>query len=125
MEDLVILNKHDVSHIVKSELGLVPKPHAFMGEFNGIDVRLEHDMFLMGGAEVFYWDNQTGKFLIYDMLAGSRNCFILCSRDALHPRYAKSVDEMKEIVDRVKEELKYYAVFYHDMEVTNDLAILE
>lgn len=123
MEDLVVSDMREVSRIFRDELGLIPNPYqaAFMGKI-GIDALFEHDMFATGSAVIFWWDNESGKFRVYDKLSVSHNCFILYPQGR---RYAKSVDDMRQIVDRIKEELKDYAVFYNNMEVADTLSVLE
>ena len=124
MEDLVVSDTREVSRIFRDELRLIPNPRllAFTGKFGGIDALFEHDMFAAGSSVIFWWDNETGKFRVYDKLSGSHNYFILYPQGY---RYAKSVDDMRQIVDRVKKELKYYAIFYNNMEVTDTLSVLE
>ena len=127
MEDLVVSDMHEVGRIFSRELGLIPNARlvAFTGKFGGVDALFEHDMFATGSAVIFCWDNETGKFMIYDRLAGSHNSFILYPQDCRHRKYAKSVVEMKQTVDRIKEELKNYAVCYNNMEVADALSVLE
>ena len=124
MEDLVVSDMREVSRIFRDELGLIPNPRlvAFTGKFGGIEALFEHDMFATGSAIIFWWDDESGKFRVYDKLSGSHNCFILYP---LGRRYAKSVDDMRQIVGRIKEELRDYAVFYNNMEVTDTLSVLE
>ena len=122
MEDLVVSDMREVSRIFRDELRLIPNPIELTEKFGGIDALFEHDMFATGSAVIFWWDNESGKFRVYDKLSGSHNCFILYPQGR---RYAKSVDDMRQIVDRIKEELKDYAVFYNNMEVADTLSVLE
>lgn len=74
MEDLVITDIFQVYHIFEHDLGLTPtlSEQVFDTNYDGIDAKLENNMFMHKSETVFHWDQKTCRFEIYDCLVGTR-----------------------------------------------------
>ena len=127
MEDLVVTDIFQVYHIFEHDLGLTPtlSEQIFNTNYDGIDAKLENSLFIHKNETVFHWDQKTGKFEIYERLVGSRDNFQLLPKAIGFTNYAKSVDQMKQILDSIKNELKDYMVFFHNMDLTDTLSTLD
>lgn len=127
MEDLVVTDIFQVYHIFEHDLGLTPtlSEQIFNTNYDGIDAKLENNLFMHKNETVFHWDQKTGKFEIYERLVGSRDKFQLLPKAIGFTNYAKSVDQMKQILDSIKNELKDYIVFFHNMDLTDTLSTLD
>jgi len=127
MEDLVVLDIFQVYHIFEHDLGLTPtlSEQVFDTNYDGIDAKLENNMFMHKSETVFHWDQKTCKFEIYDCLVGTRDNFQLLPKAIGFANYAKSIDQMKQIIESIKNELKDYMVFFHNMDLTDTLSTLD
>lgn len=127
MEDLVVTDIFQVYHIFEHDLGLTPtfSEQVFNTNYDGIDAKLENNLFMYKRETVFHWDQKACKFEIYDRLVGSQDNFQLLPKTFGFANYAKSIEQMKQVVDSIKNELKDYMAFFHNMDLTDTLSALD